>query len=56
MLHGASHNAGTVCVKASETNETVAMKITDICAILERHWKGCSTRVITGKHYRFKFF
>ena len=40
--------------KASEIVETVARRRIDICAVQETCWRGCSTRMITGKHCRFK--
>ena len=40
--------------RASEIVETVARKI-DICAAQETRWRGCSTRMITEKHCRYKF-
>ena len=49
-----SLNDGTMRGKASEIVETLARRI-DICAVQETRWRGCSTRMITGKHCRFKF-
>ena len=41
--------------RASEIVETLARRIIDICAVQETRWRGCSTRMITGKHCRYKF-
>ena len=41
--------------KASEIVETLARRRIDICAVQETCWRGCSTRMITGKHCRYKF-
>ena len=40
--------------RASEIIETLVRKI-DICAVQETRWRGCSTRMITEKHCRYKF-
>ena len=41
--------------RASEIVETLARRRIDICAVQETRWRGCSTRMITGKHCRNKF-
>ena len=51
----ASLNVGTMRGKAGEIVETLARRRIDICAVQETRWKGCSTRMITGKHCRYKF-
>ena len=53
-LRIASLNVGTMRGKASEIVETLARRRIDICAVQETCWRGCSTRMITGKHCRFK--
>ena len=42
--------------KASEIVETLARRRIDICALQETRWRGCPTRMITGKHCRYKCF
>ena len=54
-LRIASLNVGTMCGKASEIVETLARRRIEICAVQETRWRGCSTRMITGKHCRYKF-
>ena len=54
-LRIASLNVGTMRGKASEIVETLARRRIDICAVQETCWRGCSTRMITGKHCRYKF-
>ena len=54
-LRIASLNVGTMLGKASEIVEILATRRIDICAVQETRWRGCSTRMITGKHYRYKF-
>ena len=41
--------------RASEIVETLARRRIDICAVQETFWRGCSTRMITGKHCKYKF-
>ena len=41
--------------KTSEIVETLARRRITICAVQETRWRGCSTRMITGKHCRYKF-
>ena len=48
-------NVGTMRGKASEIVETLARRRIDICAVQETRWTVCSTRMITGKHCRYKF-
>ena len=54
-LRIASLNVGTMYDKASEIVETLARRRIDICAVQETRLRGCSTRMITGKHCRCKF-
>ena len=54
-LRIASLNVGTMCGNASEIVETLARRRIEICAVQETRWRGCSTRMITGKHCRYKF-
>ena len=54
-LRIASLNVGTMDGRASEIVETLARRRIDICAVQETRWRGCSTRMITGKHCRYKF-
>ena len=54
-LRIASLNVGTMRGRASEIVETLARRRIDICAVQETRWRGCSTRMITGKHCRYKF-
>ena len=54
-LQIASLNVGTIHDRASEIVETLARRRISICAVQETHWRGCSTRMITGKHCRHKF-
>ena len=54
-LQIASLNVGTMHGKASEIVETLARTRINIRAVQETRWRGCSTRMITGKHCRFKF-
>ena len=54
-LRIASLNVGTMRGKASEIVETLARRRIDICAVQETCWRGCSTRMITGKHCKYKF-
>ena len=54
-LRIASLNVGTMRVRASEIVETLARRRIDICAVQETGWRGCSTRMITGKNCRYKF-
>ena len=44
-----------MCGRASEVVETRARRRIDICVVQETHWRGCSTRMITSKHCRYKF-
>ena len=48
-------NVGTMRGRASEIVESLARRRIDICAVQETGWRGCSTRMITGKHCRYKF-
>ena len=54
-LRIASLNVGTMCSRASEIVESLARRRINICAVQETRWRGCSTRMITGKHCRYKF-
>ena len=54
-LRIASLNVGTMRGRASEIVETLARRRINICAVQETRWRGCSTRMITGKHCRNKF-
>ena len=54
-LRIASLNVGTMRGRASEIVESLARRRIDICAVQETRWRGCSTRMITGKHCRYKF-
>ena len=40
--------------RASEIVETLARRRIDICAVQETRWRGCSTKMISGKHCRYK--
>ena len=42
-LRIASLNVGTMHGRASEIVETLAKRRTDICAVQETRWRGCST-------------
>ena len=50
-----SLNVATMHGRASEIVETLAKRRIHICAVQETRWRGCSTRMITGKHCRYKF-
>ena len=54
-LRIASLNFGTMRGRASKIVETLARRRIDTCAVHETRWRGCSTRMITGKHCRYKF-
>ena len=54
-LRIASLNVDIMHGKASEIVETLARRIINISAAQETRWRGCSTRMITGKLYRYKF-
>ena len=54
-LRIASLNVGTMRGRASEIVETLARRRIDICAVQETRWRGCSTRMITGKYCRYQF-
>ena len=54
-LRIASLNVGTMRGRASKIVESLARRRIDICAVQETCWRGCSTRMITGKHCRYKF-
>ena len=41
--------------RASEVVETLARRRIDNCAVQETDWRSCSTRMITGKHCKYKF-
>ena len=52
---GSQGVVGIMRGRASEIVETLARRRIDICAVQETRWRGCSTRMITGKHCRYKF-
>ena len=35
--------------RASEVVKTLARRITDICAVQETRWRGCSTGMVTAE-------
>ena len=40
---------------ASEVVKTLARRRTDLCAVQETCWRGCSTWMITGKCCKYNF-
>ena len=48
-LHIVSLNVGTSCGRATKVVETLAKRR------IYTRWSGCSTLMITGKHWRYKF-
>ena len=41
--------------RASEVVKTLARRITDICAVQETRWRGCSTGMVTAEQCWYKF-
>ena len=54
-LHIVSLNVGTSCGRATKVVETLAKRRIYTFAVQETRWSGCSTLMITGKHWRYKF-
>ena len=49
-----SLNIATMHGRASEVVQTLGRRRIDICEFPKIRWRGCSTRVITGRHCRYK--
>ena len=41
--------------RASEVVETIGRRRIDICCAQESRWKGCYTRLISAKGFKYKF-
>ena len=52
----ASWNVGTMRGRSSEIVETITRRNIDLCCVQEVRWRGASTRYLTGKDSRYKFF